>query len=89
MKRSLNIDFVNESSKIGLERANAWGEEKKCENSTCLSQILGLGFLLPTLRSLNNLRNSIPHSGGCLFLQEAPGPTSLPLKPIPVDLGRI
>lgn len=29
MKRSVNIDFVNESSKIGLERANVWKEKKK------------------------------------------------------------
>lgn len=29
MKRSLNIDFVNESSKIGLERGNVWGIKKK------------------------------------------------------------
>lgn len=49
MKRSLNIDFVNESSKIGLERANAWGEEKKCENSTCLSQTMDFGAqIFPT-----------------------------------------
>lgn len=43
MKRSLNIDFVNESSKTGLERANVWEEKKKCENSTCLSQTMNFG----------------------------------------------